>query len=76
MLQRRLTPDQSDAIAAVARYIRDRADQYVASSGIHAALCELAWDVAKGEAEAAWLYGELDDDELRTWQRHAERERR
>jgi hypothetical protein len=49
------------ASAIVAAYLRDRAEQYVPSSGICYALHDVAAKVAAGEAFAAYDAGELDD---------------
>ena len=45
----------------VAAFVQDRAGQYVESSGIKAALCELAERLAAGEHRKAYRHGELDD---------------
>ena len=45
----------------IAAYIFDRAHQYTPSSGYVTALCDLASDIRKGEAHAAFAHGELDD---------------
>lgn len=42
-------------------YVYDRAYQYVSSSGIHAALCEIAYALQQGDAIPAERHGELDD---------------
>ncbi len=47
--------------ARCAAYVYDRAHQYDNSSGIHAALCEVAHELEKGEAKRADEHGDLDD---------------
>lgn len=49
------------ASSVIAAYVRDRAHQYVPSSGIHAALHDLAAQIRNGEAWDAYDHGELDD---------------
>lgn len=44
-----------------AAYVYDRAHQYINSSGIHAALCEVAHELEQGLAREADVHGELDD---------------
>ncbi len=47
--------------ARCAAYVYDRAHQYDNSSGIHAALCEVAYELEQGEAKLADEHGDLDD---------------
>ena len=47
--------------AYAAAYVYDRAHQYDHSSGIHAALCEVAHELQRGEGLASLDAGELDD---------------
>lgn len=49
------------ASRVIAAYVRDRAHQYTPSSGVHAALCDLAGNIRDGEAWEAFDHGELDD---------------
>lgn len=46
---------------AAAMWVLDRADRYDQSSGIVAALGEIASGLAEGEHIAAYEHGELDD---------------
>lgn len=55
-----IAPDV-DATDWAAAYVRDRAHQYVPSSGIHDALLEVARAIEQGEHVAAGSCGELDD---------------
>jgi len=48
-------------MAVAAAYVYDRAHQYVPSSGIHAALSDVAFDLQAGEALHARDHGELVD---------------
>ena len=50
-----------DERAAVVAYLRDRAGQYPAESGIGAALGEVSSLIKDGEHVAAMKHGELDD---------------
>lgn len=46
---------------SAAAYVRDRAHQYVPSSGIHAALLDVAAELEDGAHLEAHRHGELDD---------------
>lgn len=46
---------------SAAAYVRDRADQYVTSSGSHVALMNVAAALERGEHFEALAHGELDD---------------
>ncbi len=81
------TKEQADAVAAqlarsirrdlsAACYVRDRAHQYVTSSGSHDALMTVAAQLERGEHFEAFKVGELDDLIEEAMKRRSDRIRR
>lgn len=60
---------------SAAAYVRDRAYQYVPSSGIHAALLDVAGALEDEAHLEAYRHGELDDLVEEMMQRRGERRR-